>query len=120
VIFSPDGKTLAYGSNDGMIYLWDLNRSCSSGVLKAHQGMIRSLSFSPDGRILASGSDDGSAGLWSISTGKLLSMQQGHLGTASALAFSPDGKTLVTAPWSEAGWDPDYPENSVAMWSLEQ
>ena len=66
VSFSPDGSTLASGSWDDTVRLWDVVTGSEIRVLKGHTGFVRSVSFSPDGTTLASGSDDGTVLLWEL------------------------------------------------------
>src|SRR5262245_347112 len=58
VAFSPGGKTLASGSLDKTIKLWDVATGREKAVLKGHISEVMSVAFSPDGKLLASGSDD--------------------------------------------------------------
>jgi WD40 repeat protein len=51
VVFSPDGKTLALGSFDETIRLWDLATDNCQQTLKGI-GYISALAFSRDGRYL--------------------------------------------------------------------
>ncbi len=66
VAFSPDGTTLASGSWDKTVRLWDAVTGKLKRVLTGHTGSVYSVSFSPDGTTLASGSSDGTVLLWKI------------------------------------------------------
>ena len=57
--YSPEGNTIASGSDDTTIRLWDAVTGEHIRTLKGHTGTVLSVSFSPDGRIIASGGGDG-------------------------------------------------------------
>src|SRR5437764_980711 len=70
VAFSPDGKTLATGSSDNTVKLWDLAAMKETATLKGHEDTVNALAFSPDGKKLASAGNDGKVILWDPATGK--------------------------------------------------
>ena len=91
--FSPDGRTLASGSRDSMICLWDIITNRLLSTLRGHTASVDTLAFSPDGRTLASGSDK--VRLWDVRTSRELTIRLGYWRAASTLVFSPDGRTLA-------------------------
>ena len=50
VAFSPDGISLASGSDDQTIKLWSANTGECLRTLEGHTGRVMSLAFSPDGK----------------------------------------------------------------------
>ncbi len=98
VLFSPDGQTLASGSHDRTIRLWDVATGTEKKILKGHKKTINSMAFSRDGRMLVSTSYN-TVRLWNVDAGTLKKNIKGP--NVWQVALSADGKTL-------AGWGSDH------------
>ena len=96
VAFSPNELTVASGSWDSTIRLWDAVTGAHQRTLTGHTGAVYSIAFSPDGQLLVSGSDDKTVRLWDTLTGAHRRTLTGHTDWVYCVAFSPDGLTLAS------------------------
>src|SRR5262249_17722880 len=108
---APDGHTLAAGTADGPIYLWDTRTGQLLHTLPGSRARVTALALSPaplpggparDGPrwLLASvaGRSDRPCEivLWNAAAGKELRRLKGPRAGVYTLAFSPDGKLLAS------------------------
>ncbi|NOK78225.1 MAG: hypothetical protein GFH24_608346n1, partial [Chloroflexi bacterium AL-N5] len=98
MIFSPDGLTVLYVSNDdsATIHLWDVTARESLRTFTGHEGRVTHVAFSPDGQMVLSGSADGTLRLWDAASGESLRTFTSHEGRVTHVAFSPDGQMVLS------------------------
>ncbi|MHB1424185.1 MAG: sigma-70 family RNA polymerase sigma factor [Gemmataceae bacterium] len=96
VAFSPDGKQVATGSDDGTVRLWDPATGKEQRRIDCSSGEGCPLAYSPDGKSIASSSMDGTIHFWDPATGKERRRLSGHQKAVFSIAFSREGKRLTS------------------------
>ncbi|MDQ2918598.1 MAG: WD40 repeat domain-containing protein, partial [Verrucomicrobiota bacterium] len=108
IVFSPDGKSIASGSENGRVTLWDATTGKEIWSNHVSPFPVTSVRFSPDGKLLAAGTaapyphnDPGVVKVWDLATKEEVASARPK-GVVLKIAFTPDGKTLAL---SGGFWD---------------
>lgn len=111
VVYSRDGETIASGSNDNTVKLWDAASGRELRSFGGHAEQVTSVAISPDGKTLASASWDKTVKLWDAASGRELKTLTEHTDFVWSVAFTPDGAMLASSSrdgtirlWDAAKW----------------
>jgi WD40 repeat protein len=110
VAYSPDGRYVATGSDDGTVKVWESSSGRRVADCTGHTNWVTSVAYSPDGRYMASGSRDGTLKVWESSSGRLVADCAGHTHRVTSVAYSPDGRYVVSGS----------SDRTLRLWMLER
>ncbi len=121
--FSPDGKSLATGSSDGAVRLYETATFRLRAIGKdKHKAIIYRLCFFKEGKYLATASDDKTARIWDVPAVspkengndpvdiKSVAIFEGHTLGVLDVSVSADGHTLLTGSLDRTARCYDVPE----------
>ncbi|CAN6252284.1 unnamed protein product [Urochloa humidicola] len=100
--WSPDDSTLASGSLDNTVHIWNMTNGICTAVLRGHSSLVKGVTWDPIGSFIASQSDDKTVIIWRTSDWSLAHKTEGHwsksLGSTffRRLAWSPCGNFIST------------------------
>ena len=95
---SPDNRTIASASTDGVVKVWSADTGAHLATIKRKgRDKVCSLAFSVCGTILACGDVGGEIELRSVSKNKPLGTLRVHSGAVTGLAFLVDSTSLVSS-----------------------
>ncbi|HVM48008.1 MAG TPA: protein kinase [Candidatus Acidoferrum sp.] len=106
--FSPNGRLLATGSQDGTAKVWDLPGRQLLTSLPCGTGAVWTVGFTPDGTELMTATTEG-VHLWDSSSWKVVRTFPGRLG-----ALAAKGELLATAESSPFSWEQN---GAVVLWN---
>jgi WD40 repeat protein len=102
---SPDGKTVAWGGDQGIIVLWDVQTKTIRMIKDSQQKWVYSLAFSPyDPNLMISGNQNNEILFWNLANGTCervslpnyyYANEYHYLGKVRILSFSGDGRYIA-------------------------
>jgi WD40 repeat protein/serine/threonine protein kinase len=107
LVFSPDGKSLASGSDFGIASVWDAVSGQKIQTLEGHGSFVRGLAFSPDSSRLACATWS-EARIWDLATGKEVRVfihGEDRRNSFMSVAWSPSGRQLATTNQTVKLWE---------------
>jgi cell division cycle 20, cofactor of APC complex len=107
VSYSADGRTLAVGTNDACVQLWDVERQTMTRSWQSHNARVNALSWNDS--LLTSGSKDQT--IMNHDTrirAPAISMFEGHTQEICGLKWSPNGQQLASGA----------NDNTLKIWEL--
>jgi WD40 repeat protein len=126
VAWSPNGKRLATGTEDGVAKVWDAESGQELLTLSSQAGRIFSMTWNPDGKRLAAGScmgpvtsacGDGTTTVWDAESGQELLALSAHNEGVSSVALNPNGRSLATGSFDGRAkvWDAETGQEVVML-----
>ncbi|MFH2035549.1 MAG: CsgG/HfaB family protein [Candidatus Zixiibacteriota bacterium] len=107
ICLSDDGQMMAYGTDDGQIFVWDLKEDLLRYMLNGHKKEISALLIDSENKYLVSGSYDKKAIVWSLETGQKVKELEGFKGVPRSFALDPDNKILACG---------GYKSKDISLW----
>ncbi|KAG2151669.1 quinon protein alcohol dehydrogenase-like superfamily [Suillus bovinus] len=120
IALSPNGKTIASGSEDGKVRLWEVEtRKLIATWTGVAGNMLLALCWRADGKRVVTGSAswDGTARVWDVDSGRtVLTINTGRE-WVRAVIYSPDSSKLATGgdSYRNASWR----DSAVNVWDAK-
>ena len=97
VTFNPRMASLASGSLDDSVKIWNLQTGQAVKTLHGHPRGVNDVHIDSRGQLLISCGDGGTIKVWSLTAGRLLHTLEGHVRGVTSVAVDPKGDVLASA-----------------------
>lgn len=108
VAIEPNAQTVASGSRDGTLRVWDWQAG-QEVFCQTVNSLIYRVSFSEDGRILTLYGQQHRSYAWDLRTGQDVEPEPATIGTLASVTHSRDRRTLISGS-----------QNTIKVWDLRQ
>lgn len=95
VALSPNGKTIARGSGDYKVRLWDVGTRKDIANWTGHTSAVHALCWSGDSKQAVSGSRDGTARVWDVDSGKTILILKNGYDSVDEVMYSSNSSKLA-------------------------
>ncbi|QRV75744.1 Notchless protein [Ceratobasidium sp. AG-Ba] len=118
-VYSPNGNTIISGSQNGMVYLWNVDtRVMKRSTLRGHSLPVRAVAYSLNGAYIASGSEDQTIRIWNAHSRRAVGTPlTGHDHLISTVAFSPDSTYVASGSYDGSFIMAGMYEGMVCIWN---